>query len=37
MRKRKGEKKGEGLVYVFEHADFGRHAFDLGFVLVFEF
>lgn len=34
----KGEEGGvEGVGYVFEHLDFGRHAFDLGFVLVFEF
>ena len=41
---RKGEKgegrgviRGDGVLYVFKHADFGRHAFDLGFILVFEF
>lgn len=38
--KRGGERRGRKrgwVVYVFEDADFGGHAFDLGFVLVFEF
>lgn len=27
----------EGVIYVFEDTDFGGHAFEVGFVLIFEF